>query len=122
MEINNNLEYIVSAFAMERKSKYIAFVKVENVMTGTTEYLYGAHFSKSYADVMAQMTDWGVRHVNDCADGLTANPNGYWRWAKNNHVLDVGQNNYCHETRMGAVEIPIPNVKTALIMEIFYNE
>ena len=120
--INNNLEYIVSAVAMERKSKYIAFVKVENVRTGTTEYLYGAHFFKSDTDVMAQMTDWGVRHLNDCADGLVANPNGYWKWAKKNHVLDVGQSNYWHEKRMGAVEIPIPNVKTALVMDILFNE
>ena len=120
--IDNNLEYIVSAIAMERKRKYIAFVKVENVITGTTEYLYGAHFSKSYTDVMAQMTEWGVRHLKDCADGLIANPNDYWKWAKKNHVLDVGQNNYTHEKSMGAVEIPIPNVNAALVMDRFFNE
>ena len=71
---------------------------------------------------MAQMTEWGVRHLNDCADGLTANPNDYWKWAKKNHVLDVGQDNYRLEARMGAVETPIPNVKTALVMDIFFNE
>ena len=121
-DIAFDLEYFVSAVAMERKSKYIAFLKVENAKTGAVDYLYGVYFPKSWQDVMAQMTEWGNAHLRDCGDGLTKCPPKYWKWANENDLLSFGNAHYEHEKRMGAVEIVIPNVQHVLVGEFRPNK
>lgn len=114
-DISFDLEFFVSAVAMERKSKYIAFLKVENAKTGAVDYLYSVFFSKSWEDVMAQMEEWGNAHLHDCVEGLTKCPEEYWKWANDNYISGNAQ--YEHERRMGAEEIAIPNVQYVIVGE-----
>ena len=116
--VSIDTEYFVSAVAMERKSKYSAFLKVENAKQGTIDYLYGEYFSKSGENVLTQMTEWGKTHLQNCTEGLTVSPEDYWEWANQVDILKSGNAQYEYDKRMGAKEIDIPNVEHSIVVDI----
>lgn len=109
-----NLEYIVSAVAMERSSKYITYIKVEDCLSHSTDYLYGCCFFKKDTDVIAQMTEWGKTHITNCAEGLST-PDDYWSFVDRNRLREFGNTDYRYQANMGAAEILIPNVGVSLV-------